>query len=91
MCFVHRFEVSEQTLLFTCKDMFAFLRVFQLCFTCFHLLFFYLFCTLWNLIWLDIAESLWSQLNRMSLSDTDAHHPVLGNIKQTMELLVQQR
>ncbi|RHN73126.1 putative MAGE domain-containing protein [Medicago truncatula] len=36
-------------------------------------------------------ENLWSQLNRMSLSDTEAHHPILGNIKQTLELLVQQR
>ncbi|KAI5431249.1 hypothetical protein KIW84_035426 [Lathyrus oleraceus] len=36
-------------------------------------------------------ESLWSQLNRMSLNDNEANHPVLGNIKQTLELLVQQR
>ncbi|XP_058723517.1 uncharacterized protein LOC131595236 [Vicia villosa] len=36
-------------------------------------------------------ESLWSQLNRMSLSDSEANHPVLGNIKQALELLVQQR
>ncbi|XP_004487807.1 uncharacterized protein [Cicer arietinum] len=36
-------------------------------------------------------ESLWSQLNRMSLSDSEASHPVLGNVKQALELLVQQR
>ncbi|WJX23472.1 hypothetical protein P8452_12677 [Trifolium repens] len=36
-------------------------------------------------------ESLWSQLNRMSLSDTEAKHPVLGNVKEALELLVQQR
>ncbi|CAI8590166.1 unnamed protein product [Vicia faba] len=36
-------------------------------------------------------ESLWSQLNRMSLSDSEANHPALGNIKQALELLVQQR
>ncbi|KAI5414726.1 hypothetical protein KIW84_040264 [Lathyrus oleraceus] len=36
-------------------------------------------------------ESLWSQLNRMSLNDNEANHHVLGNIKQALELLVQQR
>ncbi|PNX83688.1 hypothetical protein L195_g039732, partial [Trifolium pratense] len=36
-------------------------------------------------------ESLWSQLNRMNLNDTEAIHPVLGNVKQALELLVQQR
>ncbi|KAJ1378802.1 MAGE-like proteiny domain [Sesbania bispinosa] len=36
-------------------------------------------------------ESLWSQMRRMGLSENEASHPVLGNIKQALELLVQQR
>ncbi|XP_023538088.1 melanoma-associated antigen 1 [Cucurbita pepo subsp. pepo] len=36
-------------------------------------------------------ESLWHHLRRMGLSESDEKHPVLGNIKQAVELLVQQR
>ncbi|XP_057430181.1 uncharacterized protein LOC130723228 [Lotus japonicus] len=36
-------------------------------------------------------ESLWSQMRRMGLNEDDVSHPVLGNIKQALELLVQQR
>ncbi|KAM7277299.1 hypothetical protein ACFE04_019165 [Oxalis oulophora] len=36
-------------------------------------------------------ENLWNHLKRMGLSETDERHPVLGNIKQALELLVQQR
>ena len=38
-----------------------------------------------------IAEILWSQMRRMGLCEDEASHPVLGNIKQALELLVQQR
>ncbi|KAG4946281.1 hypothetical protein JHK87_042288 [Glycine soja] len=36
-------------------------------------------------------ENLWSQMRRMGLGETEASHPVLGNVKQALELLVQQR
>ncbi|XP_022131643.1 melanoma-associated antigen 1 [Momordica charantia] len=36
-------------------------------------------------------ESLWHHLRRMGLSESDEKHPVLGNIKQAVELLVQKR
>ncbi|KAL1320850.1 hypothetical protein HN51_065560 [Arachis hypogaea] len=36
-------------------------------------------------------EVLWSQMRRMGLSEDEGKHPVLGNIKQTLELLVLQR
>ncbi|XP_020238509.1 melanoma-associated antigen 2 isoform X2 [Cajanus cajan] len=36
-------------------------------------------------------ESLWSQMRRMGLGENEASHPVLGNVKQALELLVQQR
>ncbi|MED6148153.1 hypothetical protein PIB30_050393 [Stylosanthes scabra] len=36
-------------------------------------------------------ELLWSQMRRMGLSEDNVNHPVLGNIKQSLELLVQQR
>ncbi|KAF8411446.1 hypothetical protein HHK36_003997 [Tetracentron sinense] len=36
-------------------------------------------------------ESLWHHLRRLGLSETDESHPVLGNIKQALEALVQQR
>ncbi|MED6218999.1 hypothetical protein PIB30_031787 [Stylosanthes scabra] len=36
-------------------------------------------------------ELLWSQMRRMGLSEDKVNHPVLGNIKQSLELLVQQR
>ncbi|KAK7246348.1 hypothetical protein RIF29_41214 [Crotalaria pallida] len=36
-------------------------------------------------------ENLWSQIKKMGLSDDDKSHPVLGNIKQALELIVQQR
>ena len=39
----------------------------------------------------NIAENLWHHLRRMGLSDSDEIHPVLGNIKQALEALVQQR
>ncbi|KAL2974879.1 hypothetical protein AAZX31_14G127500 [Glycine max] len=36
-------------------------------------------------------ENLWSQMRRMGLGETEASHLVLGNVKQALELLVQQR
>ncbi|TKY72549.1 Melanoma-associated antigen G1 [Spatholobus suberectus] len=36
-------------------------------------------------------ENLWSQMKRMGLGEGEASHPVLGNVKQALELLVQQR
>ncbi|KAK8466069.1 hypothetical protein PHAVU_009G253100 [Phaseolus vulgaris] len=36
-------------------------------------------------------ENLWSQLRRMGLDENEGSHPVLGNVKQALELLVQQR
>ncbi|KAG4990463.1 Non-structural maintenance of chromosomes element 3 [Glycine max] len=36
-------------------------------------------------------ENLWSQMRRMGLGETESSHPVLGNVKQAFELLVQQR
>ncbi|KAJ4839463.1 hypothetical protein Tsubulata_022966 [Turnera subulata] len=36
-------------------------------------------------------ENLWHHLNRMGLDESDGSHPVLGNIKQALEALVQQR
>lgn len=30
-------------------------------------------------------------MRRMGLGETEASHPVLGNVKQALELLVQQR
>ncbi|OMO94346.1 MAGE protein [Corchorus olitorius] len=36
-------------------------------------------------------ESLWHQLKRMGLHEADENHPVLGNVKQVLETLVQQR
>ncbi|EEF48512.1 melanoma-associated antigen 1 [Ricinus communis] len=36
-------------------------------------------------------ENLWHHLRRMGLHETDESHPVLGNIKQALEMLVQQR
>ncbi|MED6137394.1 hypothetical protein PIB30_064664 [Stylosanthes scabra] len=36
-------------------------------------------------------ELLWSQMRRMGLSEDKVNHLVLGNIKQSLELLVQQR
>ncbi|KAJ1287757.1 hypothetical protein BS78_02G034800 [Paspalum vaginatum] len=36
-------------------------------------------------------EDLWHQLKRLGLNDNDENHPVFGNNKQTLELLVQQR
>ncbi|TYI43153.1 hypothetical protein ES332_A01G149400v1 [Gossypium tomentosum] len=39
-----------------------------------------------------IAEdNLWHHLKRMGLHETDENHPVLGNVKQVLETLVQQR
>ncbi|KAK8649113.1 hypothetical protein V6N13_129849 [Hibiscus sabdariffa] len=39
-----------------------------------------------------IAEdNLWHHLNRMGLHESDGNHPVLGNVKQALEMLVQQR
>ena len=38
-----------------------------------------------------IVESLWHNLRRLGLYETDESHPVLGNIKQALETLVQQR
>lgn len=37
------------------------------------------------------AESLRHHLRRMGLSESDENHPVLGNIKHAIELVVQQR
>ncbi|XP_062187512.1 uncharacterized protein LOC133890904 [Phragmites australis] len=36
-------------------------------------------------------EDLWHQLKRLGLNQNDENHPVLGNNKKTLELLVQQR
>lgn len=36
-------------------------------------------------------ENLWHHLRRLGLSEMEESHPVLGNIKQTLEALVQQR
>uniref|UniRef100_A0A2N9F9S0 MAGE domain-containing protein n=1 Tax=Fagus sylvatica TaxID=28930 RepID=A0A2N9F9S0_FAGSY len=36
-------------------------------------------------------ENLWHHLRRMGLSDSDEIHPVLGNVKQALEALVQHR
>ncbi|WCJ44453.1 hypothetical protein M5689_025119 [Euphorbia peplus] len=36
-------------------------------------------------------ENLWQHLKRMGLQEADESHPVLGNIKQALETLVQQR
>uniref|UniRef100_A0A5B6Z8E1 Putative melanoma-associated antigen 8 isoform X2 n=1 Tax=Davidia involucrata TaxID=16924 RepID=A0A5B6Z8E1_DAVIN len=36
-------------------------------------------------------ESLWHHLRRLGLCESDESHPVLGNIKQALEALVQQR
>ncbi|KAK7354837.1 hypothetical protein VNO80_20365 [Phaseolus coccineus] len=36
-------------------------------------------------------ENLWSQLRRMGLGENEGSHPVLGDVKQALELLVQQR
>ncbi|XP_057955127.1 uncharacterized protein LOC131149076 [Malania oleifera] len=36
-------------------------------------------------------ENLWHHLRRIGLSESDDSHPVLGNIKQALEALVQQR
>ncbi|XP_050208589.1 uncharacterized protein LOC126658102 [Mercurialis annua] len=38
-----------------------------------------------------IEENLWHHLRRMGLHETDESHPVLGNMKQALEMLVQQR
>ncbi|XP_028054716.1 melanoma-associated antigen F1 isoform X1 [Camellia sinensis] len=36
-------------------------------------------------------EALWHHLRRLGLSESDESHPILGNIKQSLEALVQQR
>ncbi|RLN35957.1 hypothetical protein C2845_PM03G08980 [Panicum miliaceum] len=36
-------------------------------------------------------EDLWHQLKQLGLKENDENHPVLGNNKQALELLVQQR
>ncbi|KAK4860176.1 hypothetical protein QYF36_018709 [Acer negundo] len=36
-------------------------------------------------------ENVWHHLKRMGLSESDTNHPVLGNVKQALETLVQQR
>ncbi|GKV09354.1 hypothetical protein SLEP1_g20866 [Rubroshorea leprosula] len=36
-------------------------------------------------------ENLWHHLKRMGLSEAEENHPVLGNVKQALETLVQQR
>ncbi|XP_039796869.1 melanoma-associated antigen 1-like [Panicum virgatum] len=36
-------------------------------------------------------EDLWHQLKRLGLKENDENHPALGNNKQALELLVQQR
>ena len=38
-----------------------------------------------------VSEDLWRQLKRLGLNETDENPPVLGNNKQALELLVQQR
>ncbi|KAI9091217.1 hypothetical protein K1719_028281 [Acacia pycnantha] len=37
------------------------------------------------------AESLFSHMRRMGLSENEESHPLLGNVKHALELLVQQR
>ena len=37
------------------------------------------------------SEDLWHQLKRLGLKENDENHPALGNNKQALELLVQQR
>jgi hypothetical protein len=37
------------------------------------------------------AENLWHHLKKMGLFENDESHPALGNIKQALETLVQQR
>ncbi|KAG4162435.1 hypothetical protein ERO13_D01G114900v2 [Gossypium hirsutum] len=37
------------------------------------------------------GDNLWLHLKRMGLHETDENHPVLGNVKQVLETLVQQR
>jgi hypothetical protein len=39
----------------------------------------------------QFPEDLWHQLKRLGLKENDENHPVLGNNKQALELLVQQR
>lgn len=36
-------------------------------------------------------ENLWPHMRRLGLRETDENHPAFGNIKQTLETLVQQR
>ncbi|VFQ84313.1 unnamed protein product [Cuscuta campestris] len=36
-------------------------------------------------------EDLWRHLRRLGLMETDENHPVLGNLKMTLESLIQQR
>ncbi|KAJ7961941.1 Melanoma-associated antigen G1 [Quillaja saponaria] len=36
-------------------------------------------------------ESLWNHMNQMGLSKSEESHPILGNIKQALEALIQQR
>lgn len=36
-------------------------------------------------------ENLWHHMRRMGLQETDENHPVLGNVKLSLEALVQQR
>jgi hypothetical protein len=38
-----------------------------------------------------VSEDLWHQLKRLGLNENDENHPLLGNNKQALELLVQQR
>ena len=38
-----------------------------------------------------MADGLWHHMRRMGLYENEANHPVLGNIKQALEALVQQR
>ncbi|KAK8544554.1 hypothetical protein V6N13_026054 [Hibiscus sabdariffa] len=37
------------------------------------------------------SDNLWHHLKRMRLHETNENHPVLGNVKQALEMLVQQR
>ncbi|KAK8623523.1 hypothetical protein V6N13_118406 [Hibiscus sabdariffa] len=37
------------------------------------------------------SDNLWHHLKRMGLHETNENHPVLGNVKQALEMLVQQR
>lgn len=43
------------------------------------------------MLWQSIADDLWRHLRRMGLFENEENHPVLGNIKQALETLVQQR